>query len=90
MGVAVQHIIVVSRCDRRTRLGGWIPAFRLCIVEGSLLRLLPEFSAATPGLTFLTRTAAEWWGERQAREWCSRNYPGLPVHSNRIARPRPT
>ena len=82
------YIRIVRRCERRTRLGGWLPAFRLCIVDDGLLQVLPEFSTANRTLTFLTRAAAESWSEMRAREWCRKNYPGLPVRSNRTVHQR--
>jgi len=82
------YIKIIHRCERQKRYGGWTPAFRLFINDGNSLRLLPGFSARSPLLTLPTRAAAERWSERQAREWCRKNYPGWPVQFGRAFRHR--
>jgi hypothetical protein len=82
------YIRIVRRCERRRGPGRWLFELRLCIVEGSVLRVLREFFSPNPNLLFPTRVAAKWRVERQARDWCTRNYLGLPVHSKRTVRPR--
>jgi hypothetical protein len=85
-GMPARYIKIIYRCERRKK--GWAPAFDLCLVEGSLVRVLPHFSPMDSRLTLPTQEAAESWCEEEARHWCRKNFPGRPVQSNRI-HPRP-
>jgi hypothetical protein len=75
-----RYIKIVQRCERRRT--GWTLAFHLCLIDARLVRILSQFSAANSRLIFTTRAAAEWQSERQARDWCKRNFPDWLVRSS--------
>lgn len=77
------YIKIVHRCERRRT--GWTPAFHLCLIDARLVRILSQFSRGKlQADIYVKGAAAESQSERQARDWCRRNFPGLASEVERM------
>jgi hypothetical protein len=74
----MENITIVYKCERRTD-GRWVPGFELLVFRESRFKAVHPGPAADPNQTFATKEEAEAASETAARQWCSENYPGLPV-----------
>jgi hypothetical protein len=70
-------INIAYRCVLRPN-GSWAPGSELTFIEGGQIRILPRLPAADSNLAFTTKEEAEAVSDATAREWCAKNYPGLP------------
>ena len=64
-----RYIKIVHRFERRRT--GWTPAFRVCLIDARLVRILPQFSAANSRLIFTTRGGGRVAGARLAQRGTS-------------------
>jgi len=74
----MENITIVYKCEPRPN-GKWAPGFELLVFRDSRLEAVHPRSAVDPNLTFATKEEAEAASDAMARQWCSENYPDLPV-----------